>query len=89
MTYRLFLLGVRVRNEGTVKPDAALPGHDGAVVVGLSDEQRSAVRLAATLDGACAEAVEIDAAARVNPAEGTHVTHEHFELRQLVRHRKR
>ncbi len=89
MTYLLLLLGVRVRNEGTVKPDAALSGHDGAVVVGLGDEQRSAVRLAATLNGACAEAVEIDTAARVDPAEGTHVAHEHFELRQLVRQVKR
>lgn len=86
MTYLLLLLGVRVRNEGTVEPDAALPGHDGAVVVGLGDEQRSAICLAATFDRACAEAVEIDAAARVDPAEGTHVAYEHLKLRQLVRH---
>ena len=72
-----------VRDECLGESRSALARYHRAVVFRLSDEERLTVRLAATLDGATWELVDLDAAVEVNPTDATLVTYENLVLGKL------
>ena len=80
----VLLLVVGVGHERARELGAALAGDDGTAVGRLCDEQRRAVALAATLDRARRELIELYAAVEVDPAHSTLVTYEDLVLRELI-----
>lgn len=83
-TNLVLLLVVAVGYERARELGAALAGDDGTAVGRLRDEQRRAVALAATLDRARRELIELHTAVEVDPAHGTLVTYEDLVLGELM-----
>lgn len=82
-TNLVLLLVITVGHERARELGTALARDDRTSVDCLSDEQGRAVALAATLDGATRELVDLDAAVEVNPADATLVTYENLVLGEL------
>lgn len=59
----------------TIELLTRLPGDHGVVVVRFRDEQGRPVGFMATLDGASAQVMQVEASASIHPLHGALVTH--------------